>query len=387
MTGNQMTSERSLATCSAMLLAASLCLGCSPKPASEPEATRPAEPWTLEAVTPDTSDGVRILVLHDMEGLSGQSDPKTFDFGTPEYPTGQELLAADINAVVEGLFAGGATEVHVVDGHGSGNPDPDVRRDLLDPRAQQLIRETQFDAYFDLVEPRAYDAVAVVGMHAKTGSRGFASHTFTLGIGIVINGREITETELVALSWGRQAIPVIFGSGDDRLAADLAGMPWIEFVTVKTATAADSARPRPVAEARADLTAAAERAVTNLRGGRARAMRVSLPLTAGVKAVPPASLAMLDGIPGVAYADSTLSFPADSLAHAYEVIGKLVGAAGGGYATVLSRTLRAHPAGPDVMSRFSTELSKTWFDYESGRWKPPAPRAAPDTGRKYHGYR
>lgn len=362
-------------------------LACSPtETATPPPSSQPSEPWTLESVTLDTADGIRILVLHDMEGLSGQSDPKTFDFGTAQYPTGQQLLAADINAVVEGLFAGGATEVDVVDGHGSGNPDPDVRRDLLDPRAKQLLRDQAFDAYFDLVTPKAYDAVAVVGMHAKTGSRGFASHTLTLGIGIVINGREITETELVGLSWGRQGIPVIFGSGDDRLAADLAGLTWLEFVTVKTATAADSANPRPVAEARADLTSSARKAVENLRAGRTRAMRVTSPLVAGLKAVPPASLSMLEGIPGVPYSDSTLTFPADSLRHAYDVIGKLVGAAAGGYMSVLRRGLRAHRAGPEIMTAFRANLEQAWFDYESGRWTPPVPPPTAAQARKYHGY-
>lgn len=40
--------------------------------------------------------------------------------------------------------------------------------------------------------------------------------------------RSITETELIALSWGRVGVPVIFASGDDRLAADLATMPWAD---------------------------------------------------------------------------------------------------------------------------------------------------------------
>lgn len=372
-----------------LLLVAAALAACAPDtPGGSPAGTPapPAAPWTLEAVSPDTADGIRILVLHDMEGLSGQSDPATFDFGSPVYPKGQELLVGDINAVVAGLYDGGATEVHVVDGHGSGNPDPDVRRDLLDPRATQLIRDQEFDAYFDLVTPKAYDAVAVVGMHAKTGSRGFASHTLTLGIGLVINGQSITETELVGLSWGRQGIPVIFGSGDDRLAADLAGMDWIEFTTVKKATAADSAEPRPIEEARAELTAKARKAVENLKAGRAKAMRVSLPLVAGLKAVPPANLAMLEGIPGIAYRDSTLSFPADSMRHAYDVFEKLVGVAATGYMGTLRRGLRADPAGGKIMERFSTDLSKEWFDYESGRWRAPTP-PAPAAGRKYHGYR
>ncbi|HEV8214475.1 MAG TPA: M55 family metallopeptidase, partial [Gemmatimonadaceae bacterium] len=59
---------------------------------------------------------VRILVYHDMEGLSGQDDWRTFLFSHPEkYPEGQKLLAADVNAVIDGLFAGGATQVDVVD--------------------------------------------------------------------------------------------------------------------------------------------------------------------------------------------------------------------------------------------------------------------------------
>lgn len=345
--------------------------------------------WTLEAVSPDTTDGIRILVLHDMEGLSGQSDPATFDFGTPVYPDGQAMLAADINAVVDGLFAGGATEVHIVDGHGSGNPDPDLRADLLDPRASPLRRDAPFDAYFDLVEAGAYDAVAVVAMHAKTGSGGFASHTFTLGIGLAVNGQQITETELVGLSWGRQGIPVIFGSGDDRLAADLATMPWIEFVTVKTAVGADSAIPRPVDEARADLTARARLAVENLRAGRTRAMRAPAPLRFGIRAVPPASLALVDGLPGIDYADSTATFTADSLRHAYDVAGTLIGLATIGYQSHLRRAVRASADGEAILTEFRRGVDRTWFDYESGRWRAPTPAAAPaDTGspRQYHGY-
>lgn len=372
--------------CVTLSLAAAL-VACNPS-APEPAAT--ATPtgaaWTVQPVTPDVSDGVRILVLHDMEGLSGQSDPNTYFFGMPEYPSGQEMLAADINAVIEGLYAGGATEVHVVDGHGSGNPEPDVRRDLLDQRATQIIRETRFDSYFDLATPGAYDGVAVVGMHAKTGSGGFASHTITLGIGVLLNGQAITETELVAASWGRHDIPVIFGSGDDRLAADLATMPWLEFVTVKTAVSADSAVPRPVAEARADLTAAATRAVENLRAGRTRAIKVAGPLEAGVKAVYPASLAMLDGLPGINFADSTVTFPADSLGDAYRIIQRLVGVARAGYTPILTAAVAASPGAQDILRRNRRDLVQAWFDYESGRWTPPAAPAGAG-GDRFHGPR
>jgi D-amino peptidase len=366
------------------LLVLTACSPAAAPVADKTPAAPPSEPWTLEAVTPDTTDGIRVLVIHDMEGLSGQADPKTFFFGEKEYPQGQEMLVGDINAVIEGLYAGGATEVWVVDGHGSGNPEPDVRRDLLDKRAQQVLRDSSFDAYVDLVTPKAFDAVAAVGMHAKTGSKGFASHTFTLGIGLKVNGRFITETEMTALSWGRQGIPVIFASGDDRLAADLSGMNWIEFVTVKKATAADSAEPRPVPEARADLTAHARTAVENLRAGKTRAMKVNTPVQAGLRATYPADLSMLDGVPGITYQDSTVMFQADSFEQLYKDWIKLVGVATSGYSRVFQRTVAAE-GNPAIMQKFGHNLEKAWFDYESGRYVPPPPRTPP-AGKKYHGF-
>ena len=372
----------------AAILAVTACATPSSQQPAPPAATPTSTaPWTLEPARPNTSDGIRILILHDMEGLSGQSDPSSFNFGTPLYPKGQEMLVGDINAVVEGLYQGGATEVMVVDGHGSGNPGPDVRRDLLDQRANQILRDQPFDGYFDTPTFEKFDGVAVVGMHAKTGSRGFASHTFTLGIGIAINGQFITETELVGLSWGRNGTPVIFGSGDDRLAADLATpMPWIEFVTVKKATAADSAEPRPVAEARADLTAKAKLAVENLKAGKTQVMKAPAPLRVGLRAVPPADISALDGIPGIAYADSTATVTVDSLKAGYDVLTRMVGIATSGYSSQLMGILASRPDARQIMGAFRDRIGQTWFDYESGRWKAP-PAQAPDTGRKYHGYR
>ena len=364
-------------------LTALIALGACQSP-PPPSTSGPAEPWTLEAARPDTTDGIRILVLHDMEGLSGQSNPQTFFFGTAQYALGQTLLAADINAVIEGLYQGGATEVHVVDGHGSGNPEPDVRRDLLDRRAVQVMRDSTFDAYVDLVAPNAYDAVAVVGMHAKTGSGGFASHTYTLGIEFLIHGKTITETELVGLSWGRVGTPVIFGSGDDRLAKDLVTMPWLEFVTVKRAVAADSAVPRPVEEARADLTASARRAVEKLRAGKTQAMKVTTPVVTAIRTVPPADLSLLEGVPGVDYRDGAVSFTADDLNASYRGLERLVGVATGAYTGVLFERLRGRRDWTRLESDYSQALERRWFDVESGRWTRPRPAAPP--ARKHHGF-
>lgn len=341
---------------------------------------------TLTPVQLDRED-VRILVYHDMEGLSGQDDPNTFRFSHADrYPVGRAALMADLNAVIEGLVAGGADVVHVVDGHGSGNPLPDVVTAELHPAAQQVIRDEPFDAYTGLVADSDYDAVAVVGMHAKTGSRGFASHTFTLGIAFHLNGMAVTETELVGYSWGRAGVPLIFASGDDRLANDLAEpMPWVEYVTVKTATSASTADLRPAAEARAELTAGAQRAMERLLAGEMQAQRLTEPVTTALQAVPPADVSVLQGVPGIDYADGTVTFQAADFQAAYDGLVSLVNVARTGYASVMAETAREQ-VGEGFGALYSDALFTRWLDFESGRWTPPLPAAAPAVV-SHHGYR
>jgi D-amino peptidase len=342
----------------------------------------PALPAGLSAQAPRP---IRVLVYHDMEGLAGQNDPNTFRFDHPnDYPKGRQFLVADVNAVIAGLFDGGATEVHVVDAHGSGNPEPDIPAGALDQRAKQVFRDRPFRQYVDLVEAGVYDAIAVVGMHAKTGSRGFASHTFTLGIALEVNGQEITETELIGYSWGRQNVPVIFASGDDRLQNDLRTMPWIEFVVTKQATSASTAELRPVAEVHAEMKAAAARAVKNLP--RARAMTLGSPVRAAMRVVPPASLEPLKGIPGVRYADNRVEFEAADFGAVYDAWMAILGVATLAYPRVLQEAIAARPDAAALRLDFSNRLFDRWLDYESGRWTPPArPAAAAVAGRKYHG--
>jgi D-amino peptidase len=341
---------------------------------------------TLADPAPVHGEGPRVLIYHDMEGLSGQDDPNTFRFAHPgPYALGRQLLTADVNAVIEGLFEGGAVVVHVVDGHGSGNPEPDLLLDQLDPRAEMVFRDQPFDAYVDLIAPDTYDAIAVVGMHAKTGSGGFASHTYTLGIDVIMNGMHLTETEIVGYSWGRVGVPVIFASGDDRLEADLAGtMPWLEFVQVKRATSASAADLRPVDEARADLREGARRAM--LDRDRAQVMRLDEPVHAALRAVPPANLAVMEGVPGIRYRDDRVEFTASDFREAYDGATAIVSVARTGYQSVLLETIRDHPDGAGIMAAYSDDLFARWLDFESGRWEPPPP-SAPAESLRHFGFR
>ncbi len=357
-------------------------VGCRPAdPAAAPSSATGSGGLTAPAAM--SADGPKVLVYHDMEGLAGQNDPATYRFSHPEaYPKGQAMLVADLNAVIAGLFDGGAKVVQVVDAHGSGNPAPDVLTARLDPRATQVFRDSAFRQYVDLTAPNAYDAVVAVGMHAKTGSRGFASHTYTLGMEALINGVTVTESEIVGYSWGRVGVPMIMVTGDQRLKNDLATMPWIEFVVTKEATAADSAILRPVAEVHAEMRAAAKRAIE--KRNQAKAMTLGSPVRAALRAVAPASLESMQGVPGINYRDNMVEFEAKDFGAAYDGLVALINVARQSYPSVLTEMIRARPDGQKLLLEYSDRLFQRWMDVESGRWSAPAP-SAPAAGRKYHG--
>jgi D-amino peptidase len=339
----------------------------------------------LSEPAPDTDGKTKILVYYDMEGISGQNIIRSLNFGTEEYSQAREWLTNDVNAVIDGLFSGGADEVHVVDAHGSGNPDPDLLVDKMDGRAHLVSKEEPFDAYTALTVEGVYDAVAVVCMHSKTGGGGFAAHTYTTGMDWILNDMSINETEIIAYSWGRADVPVIFASGDDKLQEQLEWMEWLEYVKVKNAKGAGDAELIPFEEVHTNMREAAKRAVKNLRNSKAA--HLTLPIKAQLRAVHPARLDQLEGVPGINYKDQTVTFTADTFQEAYNGIEAFVNVAQRGYVRVLLDVIHTQENAPLILTRFPEKLDEIWVEVESGLWKPPDPPKKEDTKRKYYGYR
>jgi len=320
---------------------------------------------------------MRILVYYDMEGLAGQADWRSFFFRyEAAYRQGQKFLIADVNAVIEGLFEGGATEVHVVDSHGSGNPEPDLPIDKLDSRAKPVLRNEQFESYSGLVEKNAFDAVVAVGMHARTGTSGFAAHTYEFGKQIAFNGRALSETEIIAFSWGRVGVPVIFVSGDDAAKLDLSDMPWLEYVTVKKSRSTTEVELLPVDVAHRQLREGARRAVVNR--ARARAVKVAEPVQVRLRTYPPASLAMLEGVPGIDYRDNEVSFVAPDFASAYKGVEALIRVSNLEYNQVLYNVIRKRPERREIFFEYLDSVATQGI---TASVPSPTPGAAAVTGK------
>jgi D-amino peptidase len=209
--------------------------------------------------------GPRVLLLYDMEGITDAIRPADVVFGSATYAATRESLVEDVNAAIRGLLRAGAREVVVTDGHGSGNPDPDYLLDRMPAGARHDIRDVPYDPYVETMDS-TFDAMVAIAMHGKAGGRGFLAHTYNGHTRWVMHGHDMNESMLVAASAGRFGIPLILVTGDDVLREEVrAFSPHTEYVVVKHAVSVEEAVARPRAEVSAEIEAAAERALRNLR--------------------------------------------------------------------------------------------------------------------------
>jgi len=274
-------------------------------------------------------------------------------------------LTDDVNAVIEGLYDGGADSVFVVDAHGSFNPEPDIILDRMDSRAKMVFKDEKFHPYVDMLDFTNYDAIVAVGMHSRTEGGGFAEHTINLGTEWIINGTSLTESDIVALSWGRIGIPLIFVSGDDKLAEQLKWMNWLEYVTVKEAKAIDSVVLYPVDQVHEYMKQLASRAVQNLTN--MKYIQMTGPITATLKVVPPADLTILANVPGLKYKDQSVTFIADDFMEMYEGMRGLMSVAQSGYYNIAAELYLTSEE--DAFQNFKAKIFDTWIENAS-RNKP-----------------
>ncbi len=156
---------------------------------------------------------MKIYVCTDMEGISGIStfaqcgrDPDLYQ------KEGRPLLMADIAALVEGLLAGGATEIVVGDGHGSGcNFVPE----LMHPGARYFTGTERPRPASGLDE--TFDGAILLGYHAMNGTEtGMLHHTQSslAETKYWYNGVESGEIVQSSLVLGHFGVPVVMVTGD-----------------------------------------------------------------------------------------------------------------------------------------------------------------------------
>lgn len=182
-----------------------------------------------------SSSPKKVFVITDMEGVDGifSTELQCIPFQSPRFEESKKLLTGEVNAAVDGLMAGGATDVVVWDGH-------DSSRTLsaldIHPKARLLMGQPISPT---LELDSSYSAVVFIGQHAMAGAeKAVLSHSFSSESiqNIWVNNKPVGEIGARVMLAGFFGIPVIMLSGDTAACQEIHQLvPQAECAEVKTA--------------------------------------------------------------------------------------------------------------------------------------------------------
>jgi D-amino peptidase len=207
---------------------------------------------------------VKIYINTDLEGISGVFKfAQTREKDTPLNIQACEYFMGDLAAVIKGLRDGGATEVIVLDGHGSQAVIPH----LMEPGAKYITGRPRPGAGNLSLLDSSFAGMVMVGFHAMMGTPdGVLNHTQSSKTEnrYWYNGVESGELAQNGAIAGYYGVPVIMVTGDEatcREARQFFGTAPVT-VPVKKGLSREAAILYPFAETRKALYEGAKRAMS-----------------------------------------------------------------------------------------------------------------------------
>ncbi|MGE4490760.1 MAG: M55 family metallopeptidase [Kiritimatiellales bacterium] len=180
---------------------------------------------------------MKIMIRSDVEGVTGvttYAEAEKSEFG-------RAMLMNDLMACIDGLLAGGATEIVVYDEHTDGR---NVDMAAL-PKEVSVIRgKPHYTPDWGGLDS-SFDAMVIVGLHAKSGTPGAVlPHSYSRkNLDIRLNGRSFGEIGVEAAVAGDFDVPFWFITGDSAGMAEAeSDIPGVRTVSVKKSFGANEAQ-------------------------------------------------------------------------------------------------------------------------------------------------
>lgn len=212
---------------------------------------------------------MRVLIMSDMEGVSGIVVWDQVNGGAPMYEECRRLYTEEVNAAIRGAKRAGATEIVAVDCHGAGKGwmFNSFIPELIHPDCEWVAHHP-WGRYTELLE-KGCDAVLLVGMHARAGTPdGVLCHTISTVTwrNLWFNDDLVGETGVNAAICGHYGCPVALVTGDEavlRESREILGNATT-YVAVKKGLSRYSARQIPPVRARQMIEQGAYESLQNL---------------------------------------------------------------------------------------------------------------------------
>ncbi|HDJ89704.1 MAG TPA: hypothetical protein ENG40_03325 [Thermoprotei archaeon] len=204
----------------------------------------------------------RIFILCDLEGVSGvvSFDTDTAP-GQVNYKRSLRLASNELNALIRGLRKGGADEIAVLDGHGSGGIDIELIEEDVDIYLGRPISPP-----FDL--DKGWDGIVLFAHHAMAGTPNANlchSWSHTTIYEVRLNNKPIGEIGWYTYLSAYYKIPVILVTGDDKACMEAKKyISNIETAIVKRGLNTNAAICKPPHIAQKIIENAAERAMKRI---------------------------------------------------------------------------------------------------------------------------
>lgn len=233
-----------------------------------------ALPTCLFANNDTRGKEMKIYIHTDLEGVTGIDSFEMIQRDSDRYKECCELLMGDLNAAIEEAFAGGATQVTVLDSHGGGR---NFILDLLDPRADNDLKTNK--KWWGKLD-NSYAGTMFIGAHAMAGTiNGFLDHTQNSlqWYNYYVNGRKTGELGQWGIVAGHFGVPMLMVSGDEAACVEARQFFGnVETAIVKRGVGRNRAECIDKDEARKRIREAARKAMAQI--GKATPYVVTMPM-------------------------------------------------------------------------------------------------------------
>lgn len=270
------------------------------------------------------SNDPAILILSDMEGVSGLVDGKLVSPGNMywrEY--GRHLLTNDINSVAVACVANGYQKVLLSESHNFGmNTVYDALMpfiSVLPPHsAQSNLKGTEM--WDKIYKGNNIIAAIMVGVHAMEGAEGFFPHSWDGNVFKVIRINDEPQGEIgtIAALLGCYDIPLICVVGDSAAGKEAeACIPGIKAISVKEQQAEGWVRVLPPAKAKELIYTEVSKCLQGVEGIKPLKVKTPVELSFGLKKKEHAAIFTDD--PRVQVCGETVSIKSENYKDAYSI--------------------------------------------------------------------
>lgn len=201
---------------------------------------------------------MNVYISADIEGVAGVTDWSQIMPGREDYSVGRRLMSGEVNAAIDGAWAGGAERIVVNDSHGRM---ANLLPEQVDQRAR-LITGQYKPMYMLQGLDSSFDAVFFLGYHGAIGEpEAILSHTYNPRAiwEAKVDGRVVGEIGINALVCEYFGVPIRLVTGDQATALEAKEtVQSVHVAEVKRSFSRTSAEHLSPAEARGLIRQEAE---------------------------------------------------------------------------------------------------------------------------------